>query len=178
MIFSLGIISFAILQSISIIHFFVMLILELEVNLLPIVLLGQPVFQHCFPENFIVFHVDAVGYDCIGFVYPQAKVAKVSKVFQEILPNLWRLPAQLYHIVVLFIKHLPQLFVPLLHKRYRGGLHVHGNDFIVWSTAAINLLHVLLKILLSDLFQLVFFEFLFLVALAVIDDLFAADVFN
>lgn len=70
MIFSLGVVSFAIFQSISIIHFFVMLILELEVNLLPIVLLGQPVLQYCITQNFIVFHVDAVGYNRIGFVYP------------------------------------------------------------------------------------------------------------
>ena len=107
MILSLGIVSFAILKSISIIDFFVMLVLELEINLLPIVLLGQPVFQHRIPQHFIVFHVNAVGYDRICFVNPQTKIAQVSKILQEILTDLLRLPAQLYHIVVLFVEHFP-----------------------------------------------------------------------
>ena len=45
-------------------------------------------------------------------------------------------------------------------------------------TAAVDFLHVLLEILLGDLLQFVFFEFLFLVALTVINDLFAADILN
>ncbi len=45
-------------------------------------------------------------------------------------------------------------------------------------TAAVDFFHVLLEILLGDLLQFVFFEFLFLVALAVINDLFAADILN
>jgi hypothetical protein len=75
MILSLGIVGFTILKSISIIDFFVMLVLELEINLLPIVLLGQPVFQHCITQHFIVFHVNTVGYDRICFVNPQTKIA-------------------------------------------------------------------------------------------------------
>ena len=45
-------------------------------------------------------------------------------------------------------------------------------------TAAVDFLHVLLEILLGDLLQFVFFEFLFLVAITVINDLFAADILN
>ena len=81
------IISLTVFQSICFVHSSEIIVLDLEVNILAIVFLSQPVFYQSIRKWFVIFKMNTISDDLIGLLDSQSKVTQVSKLFDKIFTD-------------------------------------------------------------------------------------------